>query len=140
MGTKERTEAIEALNMMTKDELIHWISNEFWMYMRPPSKSSILSARYQKATDEYLAKSKACKIDKNVCIKLDELARKLSTAKSIAEMEAIAREAKPWEKRYNDWLAEHKKVEALGKKSDKLHDEYQKQSDLEMSRLKGSKP
>jgi hypothetical protein len=128
---KERDDALEVLNGMTKGEIIAWLSEQVGLLLRPPRKSELLFARHNAAFKAAMARREKNVLESGVAAKIDALRTGLNRAKCHKEFAAIAKELEPYNRKLKAWLDESKAIRKDEEKAEALYAAYMEQSEKE---------
>jgi len=113
---------MDALNLMTKQELVFWIQHH--MFYEKPKKSWFYSYRWQKQSLELQEKQrKHIALLGNMGAKeKDEYAKKYNASKDPKERDRLFKLMEPYHKRMVSWLEADKKLDAERKRIDALYE------------------
>jgi len=124
----------DILDEMTKEEIIHWVRGQVAYMFYPPKKSDLLFSRWQKEEKKVAAMRKA-NIDRGKSLnmaKRDEYAKQFNLTKDIEERLALLKKMEPYERKFQEYLFESKKIMGHQDRVDKIYQKYEVEREKEI--------
>jgi hypothetical protein len=127
--TDNNAKSIEILSRYSKEEMLEYFRFKNTFYFQPVQEKYLLFVRWYKAQEAYLADDRA---HNDLCPDMterDRLARLFNASSDFDEKVNFAKQMKPYEEKFAEWISGMKKLEEIRKWIDKLHKEYEEFKD-----------